>query len=66
MHASYRGPDALAHALLSKPVSPERIRKLLRLAKLGTRAEFQQTLARLPADVRAEVERASQSTSFAG
>ena len=64
-------PAALAAALLRGPVTAERIQKLLRHARKGTRAEFAQTLAALPESqagiaVRAQVEAAGARTQFQG
>ena len=67
MQGPFRTPEALAQALLRGPVTPERIRKLLRHAKQGTRAEFARTLAALPDNaIRAQVEAAAASVRFAG
>ena len=60
----FRTPAALAAALLRGPVTPERIQKLLRHARKGTRTEFAQTLAALPATVRAQVEAAGARAQF--
>jgi len=60
--------DALADKFLrSGPATPERIRKLLRLARLGTREDFARTLAAIPdPDVRAAVEQAAAHERFRG
>jgi hypothetical protein len=59
--------EALAAKFLSGPVTPERIRKLLRLARLGTRADFAATLKAIPdPDVRARVEEAAVGERFRG
>jgi len=64
--------DLMREALADKflrggPATPERIRKLLRLAKLGTRADFARTLAAIPdPDVRARVEEAAATERFRG
>jgi hypothetical protein len=59
--------EQLAAKFLRGPVTPERIRKLLRLARLGTRADFAATLAAIPdATVRAQVEAASAAVQFRG
>jgi len=63
----FRTPAALAQALLRGAVTPERIAKLLRHARLGTRAEFEQTLAAIPdAAVRKQVANAGAARQFAG
>ena len=67
MQGPFRTPAALAQALLSKPVTAARIRKLLRHAMKGTEAEFRQLLIAIPdVTVRAQVEHAAQSVRFAG
>ena len=67
MQGPFRTPELLAQALLRGPVTPERIGKLLRHAKQGTRAEFAQTLAAIAeADTRTQVEQAAASVRFAG
>ena len=67
MQGPFRTPALLAAALLSKPVSPARIGKLLRHAKKGSEAEFRATLAAIPdTTTRAEVERAAHAVRFAG
>lgn len=67
MQGPFRTPQLLAAALLSKPVTAARIRKLLRHAMKGSEADFRQTLAAIPdTTLRAEVEAASQHTRFAG
>jgi len=59
--------ESLAAKFLTGPATPERIRKLLRLARLGTRADFALTLAAIPdPDVRAEVEQAAERERFRG
>ena len=64
--------DLMREALADKflrggPATPERIRKLLRLARLGTRADFARTLAAIPDPaVRAQVEAAAAGGRFAG
>jgi hypothetical protein len=59
--------EALAAKFLRGPVTPERIRKLLRLATRGTRADFAETLAAIPDPaVRAQVEQAAATRRFAG
>lgn len=66
MQGPFRTPEALASALLRGPVTPERIRKLLRHATRGARAEFEATLAALPEAVRGPVERAGATATFRG
>jgi hypothetical protein len=59
--------EGLAARFLRGPATLERIRKLLRLARRGTRADFAATLAAIPdAAVRAQVEQAAAQTRFAG
>ncbi len=58
---------ALAARFLRGPATPERLRKLLRLARLGTRADFAVTLAAIPdAAVRAQAAAASAGVTFRG
>lgn len=67
MPSVYRSPENLAQALLSKPVTAARIRKLLRHAMKGSEAEFRQLLIAIPdVTVRAQVEHAAQAVQFAG
>lgn len=70
MQGPFRTPALLAAALLSKPVTAARIRKLLRHAMKGSEADFRQTLAAIPnTTVRAEVEaaaHAAHAVRFAG
>jgi len=59
--------ESLAAKFLTGPATPERIRKLLRLARLGTRADFALTLAAIPdPDVRARVDEAAATERFRG
>jgi len=59
--------ESLAAKFLTGPATPERIKKLLRLARLGTRADFAYTLAAIPDPaVRAEVEQAAARERFRG
>jgi hypothetical protein len=58
MQGAFKTPGHLALALLRGPVTPERIRKLLRHAKKGTHAEWVLLLDYLPPDVRPKVEAA--------
>lgn len=67
MQGPFRTPERLAQALLSKPVTPARIRKLLRHARKGSEAEFRAMLAAIAdAAVRAQVESAAKPVSFTG
>jgi hypothetical protein len=67
MQGPFPTPAALAAALLAGPVTPDRIAKLLRHAKKGTRAQFRETLAAIPDPaVRAQVEAASAPIVFRG
>lgn len=67
MQGPFPTPAALAQALLRGPVTPARIRKLLRHAKKGTRAEFEATLAAIPdATVRQQITDAAVSGFFRG
>jgi hypothetical protein len=61
-----RDPVQLAAAYLRGPQTPERVRKLLRLARLGTRTEFAALLRALPPGLRAPVEAASVAVTFRG
>ena len=54
-----RDPVALAAAYARGPQTATRVRKLLRLAKRLTPAEFQRLLAALPPAARVQVEGAS-------
>ena len=66
MQGAFKTPGHLARALLAGPVTPERLRKLLRHASKGTHAEWAILLKHLPADVRAEVEAAGAAGLFRG
>ena len=67
MQGPFKTPEALAQALLRGPVTPERIQKLLRHARRGTRTEFAAVLAALPDPaVRTQVEQAGARERFAG
>ena len=66
MQGPFRTPESLAQALLRGPQTPERVRKLLRLARQGTRVEFARLLAALPPDARGAVEAASVGVTFRG
>ena len=66
MPGLFRDPADLARALLAGPVTPERIRKLLRHARRGTRTQFAQVLAALPETVRPQVETAGAAVTFRG
>jgi hypothetical protein len=59
-----RDPVQLAAAYLRGAPTPERARKLLRLARQGTRADFARLLAALPAAQRGAVEAASVGMTF--
>lgn len=61
-----RDPQSLAAAYLRGPQTPARVRKLLRLARHGTRADFARTLAALPPAARGAVEAASVGLPFRG
>jgi len=65
--APIRSPEWLAQALLSKPVTQGRVRRLLWHAAKGTEANFRQMLTLIPdAAVRAQVEAASKPVQFRG
>ncbi len=67
MQGAFRTPQSLAAALLRGPVTPERIAKLLRHARKGTRTEFAATLAAIPdAAVRTQVAQAGAARQFQG
>lgn len=67
MQGPFKTPESLAQALLRGALTPERIGKLLRHARKGTRAEFARTLAAIAdATVRAQVEAAGARVTFAG
>lgn len=67
MQGPFATPALLAAALLSKPVTAARIRKLLWHARKGTEAEFRATLIAIPdVTVRAQVAHAAKPVSFAG
>jgi hypothetical protein len=59
--------EGLAARFLRGPMTPERIRKLLRLATRGSRADFTATLAAIPDPaIRAQVETAAAAITFRG
>ncbi len=66
VQGAFRTPQLLAAALLRGPVTPERIAKLLRHARKGTRAEFAATLAAIPEPTRAQVAAAGAARQFQG
>ena len=61
-----RDPAQLAAVYLRGPQTSERTRKLLRLARLGSRATFARLLAALPPAARGAVEAASVGVPFRG
>lgn len=67
MQGPFRTPELLAKALLSKPVTAARIRKLLRHAMKGTEAEFVETLRAISDEaVRTQVAAQAKAVRFQG